>query len=108
MNESAFHLLFDLAQREPLGLISIVVGIPLLVLFLIVATIVVRIHPVAVWLVLAGALFGFSQLFPENRNQRASIGLIGGVMCAVVVWGWFWSAAPELREKFPRRRRRPE
>ena len=106
MDEGALHFLFDFAQRDPLGFISILVGIPLLLLFLAVATLR-RIHPVIVWLVLFGAGFGFSQVFPENRDQRLSIGIGGGLLCALLVWWWFGHVAPELRKRL-RRSRSPE
>ena len=104
MNEGVFHFLFDLAAREPLEFISVIVGMPLLFLFLAVAT-VKRIHPLAVWLVLSAGFFGLSQIFPENRDQRMSIGIGEGVLCAVLVWWWFGHVAPKLREKLRRSRR---
>lgn len=104
MGEGAFHFLFDFAQREPLGFVSILIGIPLLLLFLAAATIK-RINPLIVWLVLASADFGFSQVFPENRNQRLSIAIGGGLISALLVWWWFGRVAPELRAKLERRRR---
>jgi hypothetical protein len=103
MDEGTFHFLLDFAQREPLRFVSILIGIPLLLLFLAAATIK-RIHPLIVWLVLASAGFGFSQVFPENRNQRLSIAIGGGLICGLLVWWWFGRVAPELRAKLQRRR----
>ena len=102
MNEGIFHFLFDFAEREPLEFISILVGIPLLLLFLVAAT-VKCIHPVVAWIVLSTGLFGSSQVFPENRDQRMSIGIISGVFCAALVWWWFGRVAPQLRAKLRRR-----
>ena len=104
VNEGLFHFLFDYAEREPIGFISILVGMPVLLLFLAAATLK-RVHPVVVWVVLAGAFFAFSQVFPENRNQKWSIGIGDGVICGVLVCWWFGRVAPELREKLRRRRR---
>src|SRR5437763_584433 len=102
-DEHAFHFLFDLAQRDPRGFICILVGVPLLLVFLAVSTLK-RVHPVIVWLVLSAAGVGFSQVFPENRNQRLSIGIGTGLICAVLVWWWFGRVAPELRKKLRRGR----
>jgi hypothetical protein len=103
MNEGILHFLNDFAEREPLQFISTLVGIPLLILFMGVATFK-RIHPVVVWFVLSGALFGFSQMFPENRDQRLSIGIMEGTLCAVYVWWWFSRVAPALRRNITRKR----
>src|SRR5436190_20831544 len=46
----------------------------------------------------AGAGLGFSQAFPENRNQRLSIGVGDGLICAILVWWWFGRVAPDLRK----------
>ena len=101
MNEGAFHVLFDFAEREPLAFVGILFAIPSLIAFLALAT-VRRINPVAVWLVLGAAFFGLSQVFPENRNQRPSIAIGDGVLCAVLVWWWFGRVAPGIRAKLRR------
>jgi hypothetical protein len=103
VNEGVFHFVIDFAEREPLLFIGILIATPLLLLFLTAATLK-RVHPIIVWVVLFTAGFGFSQVFPENRNQRLSIGVVEGVICAVLVWWWFGRVAPDLRAKLQRRR----
>lgn len=70
MEPELFHL-WRVIQDEPYGgvlVVSIVVGIIGLVP---IALLIYRrrLHPIGVWAILAAALFGFSQIFPENRNQ---------------------------------------
>lgn len=70
MEPELFHL-WRVIQDEPDGgvlVVSIVVGIIGLVP---IALLVYRrrLHPIGVWAILAAAFFGFSQIFPENRNQ---------------------------------------
>jgi hypothetical protein len=103
VNEGAFHFLIDFAEREPLQFISTIVVVPMLLLVLVVAS-VRRIHPVVVWLVLCGAFFGLSQVFPENRDQRISIVMFDGVLCGVLIWWWFRRVAPQLRNRLLRNR----
>ena len=103
MNEGVFHYLIDFAQREPVQFISTIVGVPMLLLFLVVAA-VKRIHPVVAWLVLSGVFFGFSQLFPENRDQRVTLLISSSVPCAALTWWWFGRVAPGLRARLRRNR----
>ena len=83
MDSGPFQFLFDSAARDPLLFVSVAVGIPLILAFLLIAT-VKRMHPLAVWVVLFGSGFAFSQLFPENRDQRRSLAIGDCIFCTVI------------------------
>jgi len=45
-----------------------------------------RMHPLIAWAILAAGFFGFSQLFPENRNQRGQLAIMMAVGSGVLTW----------------------
>jgi hypothetical protein len=99
MNPESFHFLYDVASRDPLAVVGAVVGVPIMLAVLFVGTLR-RIHPVVLWLLFTAAGFGFSQVFPENRNQKPSLLIGGAIGSAILVGWWSWRIAPGIRKKF--------
>ena len=87
MEPELFHLWQTLTNdpHGPLGVAVIALGIVALlpICYLVYRR---RLHPLAVWAILAAALFGFSQSFPENRSDRGLLGGIAVIGSAVLTW----------------------
>lgn len=103
VNDGAFHFIFDFAEREPFAFIYLLTFVPIVFLLLAVATLK-QFHPVLVWVAISLAVFGLSQVFPENRSQWLGCAVGIALLSAFLVWWWFSRIAPQIRASIRRKR----
>src|SRR5439155_3150196 len=74
VNEQTVHYLWEFCQRPDarVFLITFPVLFPIALLFFY-WVYRWRVHPLIVWLILSLAVFGASQIWPENRSQRREL-----------------------------------
>lgn len=99
MNPESFQFLFETIDRNPLLAVALMVAVVLVPTVFVVGTLW-KVHPVVLWFTFATMLYGFSQCFPENRNQKAFLMNGSAVGSAIFTAWWCWRIGPALRKKF--------
>jgi hypothetical protein len=100
VNPEILHILDDYIRNEPYGgalVVAVVLLLPVGAGF-IYWVYRKRVHPVAVWAILAAAQFGGSQLFEENRSQKGELAVTAVIMAAVVTGVIFYLLRKQRRE----------
>jgi hypothetical protein len=100
MNPESFHVIQEFLN-EPYGptmVVTIIVLMPVGLAF-VYWVYRRRVHPLAVWAILAAAEWGGSQLFPENRSQAGELALWSAGMSAAITAYLFYRIRRERRRR---------